>query len=439
MHIILVGLNHKTAPVEIREKCAFTKIQLLDMYRVLKRSDIVDAAVILVTCNRTEIYAAVRDVAAGFEILCSTLQDHAGMEKTKLGQYEYQHTDHNAISHLFSVASGLDSMILGEQQILGQLKDAYADALDADASDSIVNILFQTAFKVGKKVRTDTGINRYPVSVSSAAVDFCREIFDSLDNKNVLVLGAGETSELVVKYLRSYGVGSVIVSNRTYDHAVEMARLVQGSAIHFDRMPAELRKADIVISCTAAPHFVIREDNCASQLRLRKGSEIVMIDIAVPRDIAPGLGDVNGVFLYDIDDLQNVVEKNYKERLKAAHQARDIIEQQTTLFISKLATLPVVPVITSLAEHARSIKQEELEKALHKLGDEDERIRIIVSSLANAIANKIIHAPIANLKDKAIDSQGYMYADMIKELFDLELKESGYIDNEQNSTGNEGQ
>jgi glutamyl-tRNA reductase len=423
MHLIVAGLNHKTAPLDIREKCAFTKIQVRDIYRELKTSDSIDGAVLLVTCNRTEIYAAAKDIPEGFDVLIKLLQPHAESDRACFSQYIYQYAHHQTVAHLFAVTAGLDSMILGEQEILGQIRDAYQTAVDAQAEDSLLNMLFQAALHTGKKVRAETGINRYPVSVSSAAVELCREIFGTLDATQVLVVGAGDSGGLTVKHLIDNGVRSVIVSNRSYDHALEMALAVGGRAVHFDGIADELANADIVISCTAAPHPVIRSDNCGETLQARKGREIVMIDIAVPRDIAPELADIRGVFLYDIDDLQNVVEKNYKERLQAAHKARSIIEQDALKFTEKLASFPLVPVIQSLKHYAEGVTEAELAKALAKLTGMSEREQSVISSLAHGLVNKLLHAPIAKMKEKSINNQGHLYVDVIQDLFDLQIDE----------------
>jgi glutamyl-tRNA reductase len=438
MYIILAGLNHKTAPLDIREKCAFSKIRLKEIYQELMLSDIIEGSVLLVTCNRTEIYATTQDISYGLSFLEQVLRRYSGSAKEGFAQYTYQHFSHHAICHLFSVASGLDSMILGEHQILGQIKEAYQTAAEIKASDSILNGLFQTALHVGKKARTDTGINRYPVSVSSAAVELCMEIFKTLSNKEVLVLGAGDTGDLTIKHLLSQGVKSVIVSNRSYDRAVEMALMVSGRAVHFDSIADELPSADIVISCTAAPHHVIRKDNCAEALKSRNGREIVMIDIAVPRDIEPELIDIKGVFLYDIDDLQNVVETNYKERLKAAHKAREIINQETSRFTERLAAISLVPVIKSLKKHAEDVKKDELRKALNKLGNISEHQENIISALAHSIINKLLHSPFSKLKEKAVDDQKHLYADVVRDLFDLDADIRKYQKDAKNKIGNTG-
>jgi glutamyl-tRNA reductase len=432
MHLIVTGLNHKTAPLEVREKCAFSTMQMRDIYRALNNSDCIDGAVLLITCNRTEVYAAAKDIAEGFAVLENMLEAHAGIDRCVFNASLYRYAQHQTVAHLFSVAAGLDSMILGEQEILGQIKEAYRMACDAQAEDSLLNILFQTAVHVGKKVRTETGISRYPVSVSSAAVELCREIFKTLDRKKVLVVGAGDTGSRTVRNLMDSGVKSVIVSNRSYDHAVQMAAGVAGRAVHFDRIADELVGADIVISCTAAPHPVIRRDNCGESLHARNGRELVLIDIAVPRDIEPQLADINGVFLYDIDDLQNVVEKNYKERLQAAHKSRGIIEQEAGRFSEKLASFPLVPVIFSLKQYAEAIKQDELAKALSKLSAVTERDRAVIAAMAQGIVNKLLHTPIAALKEKSVNNQGHLYADMVKDLFDLQTDKQ----DAQTKTGN---
>jgi len=432
MHLIVTGLNHKTAPLEVREKFAFSTIQVRDIYRALKGSPCIDGAVLLITCNRTELYAAAKDIPEGFAVLENMLEVHAGIDRCAFNASLYRYSQHQTVAHLFSVAAGLDSMILGEQEILGQIKEAYRMACAAQTQDSLLNMLFQTAVHAGKKARTETGISRYPVSVSSAAVELCREIFETLDSKKVLVVGAGDTGSLTVKNLMDSGVKSVIVSNRSYDHAVQMASAVAGRAVHFDGIAEELVGADIVISCTAAPHPVIRSDNCGESLLARNGREIVLIDIAVPRDIEPQLADIKGVFLYDIDDLQNVVEKNYKERLHAAHKSRSIIEQEALRFSEKLASFPLVPVIFSLKQYAEGIKQDELAKALNKLTAVTERDRAVIVSMAQGIVNKLLHTPIAALKEKSVNNQGHLYADMVKDLFDLQTDKK----DAQTKTGN---
>ena len=419
MHLIAAGLNYKTAPIGIREICAFSKGQQREIYRTLRSSHELFGAVLVITCNRTEVYASAQEPGRGFAVLEQILGKHCGMAPDTFRQYIYRHTGQQTAAHLFSVAAGLDSMILGEQQILGQIKDAYGVAADADATDGLLHMLFQSALHAGKRVRTQTGIGRYPVSVSSAAVELCREIFGSLEDRHVLVVGAGETAELAVRHLMANGVRSVIVSNRCYEHACELAGIAGGRALHLDAIPEELAHADIVIGCTGAPHAVIHGQACSQSLLSRRGRDIALIDIAVPRDVDPSFGDIPGVFLYDIDDLQNVIDRSYRERLQAAHQARDIIEQESRQFMKKTAALPVVPVIFALKQQAEQIKQQELQQALAKLGHLSEHDRQAVAGLAQAIVGRLLHEPVACLKQQAAGSRGHEYARMITELFNL--------------------
>lgn len=419
MHLIAAGLNHKTAPVGIRETCAFSKAQQREIYRMLLASPELSGAVLVITCNRTEVYASAQEAGRGFAVLEQVLETHCGMEPDTFRQYIYKHTGQQTAAHLFSVAAGLDSMILGEQQILGQIKDAYSAAAEAGATDGLLHMLFQSALHAGKQVRTRTGIGRYPVSVSSAAVELCRGIFGNLENRHVLVVGAGDTAQLAVRHLMANGVRSVIVSNRCYEHACELAGIAGGRALHLDAIPGELAHADIVIGCTGAPHVVIHGQACSQSLKSRCGREIALIDIAVPRDIDPSFADIPGVFLYDIDDLQNVIDRTYRQRLQAAHQARGIIEQESRLFMKKIAALPVVPVIFALKQQAEQIKQEELQQALAKLGHLCEHDQQAVAGLAQAIVGRLLHEPVACLKEQAAGPSGHEYARLITELFNL--------------------
>ncbi|MCX8045214.1 MAG: glutamyl-tRNA reductase [Desulfobacterota bacterium] len=426
MHLIVAGLNHKTAPLELRERCAFSTAHLKTIYRELQHHEELCGAMVLVTCNRTECYASVRDPYSGFALLERMLSVHAGIESHVLATHLYRFTELRAVAHLFSVAAGLDSMILGEQEILGQVKHAYRIAGEAHMLDSLLNMFVQTALHVGKKVRAVTGIARYPVSVSAAAVTLCRNILTTLSGKHVLVVGAGDAGSRAVAALMQNGASSVIVSNRSFDHAQRMAAMVGGRAVHFDAVGDEIAAADIVISCTAAPHQVIRVDNCGDALRRRHGKEIVMIDIAVPRDIDPELGQIPGVFLYDIDDLQNVVAQHQKERLLAAHHARTMLECETLKFAQKLSSLPLVSAIAALQQYADRIAHDELEKALRRLdgGSDHVTVKAVLASLAHSIARRFVHTPITRLKERALSRQVHEDIDIINDLFRLDLQRS---------------
>lgn len=422
MYILLAGLSHQTAPVEIREKLAFSTTKLEDAYRQLADEKALEGIIILNTCNRTEIYATSRNIAEGEERLRYFLLSHLGIEEDELEKYLYQPNCYDAINHLFRVSSGLDSMILGETQILGQVKDAYQTARDLKASDGVLNTLFQRAIYVGKKVRTETGIDQHAVSVSYAAVELARNVLGNLQDKSVMIVGAGEMGELAARYLISSGVQSIIVSNRSYEKAVEVAAGLGGKAVYFNQLAAEMQHADIVISCTAAKHYVITEEICREVLLSRKGQKILLIDIAVPRDIEPSLENIDGVYLYDIDDLQHVVDSSYRERQKAAESAKYIIKTELDNFNEWLAALYVVPVITGLKAYGERIKENELKRAFNRLGKVSEREQEVISAMANSIVNQMLHFPVVNLKEMAVSNEGHLYAEVVKKLFGLQLE-----------------
>ncbi len=433
MYILLAGLNHRTAPVEVREQFSVCGTKMDYAYDYFKSNEIVEGAVILTTCNRTEVYATARDIEKGMVVLRDFLADYSGIDYEHFRDYFYQPNCYDAILHLFQVASGLDSMIIGEPQILGQVKEAHQKAMDAGASDGVLNALFQKAIHVGKKVRTNTDIDRQQFSISHAAVELARDILGELTEKTVMIIGAGEMSELTTRYLMTNGVQSVIVSNRSYEKAVTMAEKFEGRAVRFDKLATELECADILISCTAAEHYVIREDNCRKVLEARNGREIIMIDIAVPRDIAPELQDIDGVFIYDIDDLENVVDANYMERQKAVAEAEKLITEELAKFNEWLASLYVVPVITAIKSWGDSIKKNEINRALNRLGKVSEREEKIIESMANSIVNQLLHFPIVNLKEMACSEQGHLYAEVFKKFFALQ---TDYKEHEKYETNN---
>ncbi len=421
MYVLLVGLNHKTAPVEIREKLAITGGVMSKAYKYLMQKEDIEGAVILDTCNRTEVYATARDIEKGMQALQEFALRFSRLAPEELDKFVYKPNCYDAILNLFRVASGLDSMILGESQILGQVKEAYKTAVEEGASDGVLNTLFQQAISVGKRVRTETDIDKHPISVSSAAVEMARSQLGDLHGKSVVVVGAGEMSELTTRYLMQYGLSSVIVSNRSYEKALAMAELFSGRAVRFDMLPAELSKADIVISCTSASHYVLSLESCGDILKSRQGDRIIMIDIAVPRDIEPALGTIEGVQIYDIDDLQNVIDENYLERRKASRQAESIIAEELEKFNEWLAALYVVPVISALKQKGEAIKNHELERVFNRL-DVSAYERKVISTMANNIINQLLHHPVVNLKEMACSNQGHLYAEVSKKLFDLQLE-----------------
>nr|MDA8234004.1 glutamyl-tRNA reductase [Clostridia bacterium] len=313
MFLLTLGLNHKTAPVEVREKLTFPEHTLEDALARLRKMPAIEGCAILSTCNRTEIYATVLDVKQGMGNVRQFLADCLHDEICEIDNYIYTHTLYDSVRHLFKVAAGLDSMILGETQILGQVRMAYQRACEQGATNAILNTLFQQAITVGKRVRTETEIDRNAVSISYAAVELGKQIFGTLAGKSILIIGAGKMSELTAKHLVSNGVTSVWVANRSYDKACSLAEQFGGEAIPFVKLFEYMGKADIVISCTSASHYVITAEDVEAVIATRSDRPLFLIDIAVPRDIDPKVEAVPGVKLYDIDDLQNVVDRNMEE------------------------------------------------------------------------------------------------------------------------------
>ncbi|MEW6243770.1 MAG: glutamyl-tRNA reductase [Bacillota bacterium] len=421
MYIFVVGANHRTAPLEVREKFSFTESTMGEALKTLRSFPAVEGCVILTTCNRTEIYAASRDPDEGLSAIWEYLSKRSGMDVFEVKNYTYSHALYDTIRHLFRVASGLDSMILGEPQILGQVRDAYECALTNGVTNSVINTLFQQALAVGKKVRTETGIDRNAVSVSSAAVELVKQRFGDLGSRSILIVGAGKMSELTVQCLVDGGASGVIVSNRSYEKAQRMASRFGGAAVRFDRLYEYMQRADIVISCTAASHYVVKLDDFAPMMEARK-KDIFLIDIAVPRDIDPRIGDLPGVTLCDIDDLKNVIDANLAERKKAAVAAEAIVEAQLHEFVRWLGTQFVVPTISALRAKAEEITAVELKRAMDRLGKLSDREIKVICKLANSIANQLLHDPITRLKAYAVTPQGHLYTEVFQNLFGLEVE-----------------
>ncbi|TYO94990.1 glutamyl-tRNA reductase [Desulfallas thermosapovorans] len=420
MSVISIGVNHKTAPVEIREKLSFSDNSLPDALARLLDQPVILGCVIISTCNRTEIYAHVTDIESGIETIRSFLQHKSGVEASMIKKYTYAFTQHKTARHLFRVAAGLDSMLLGETQILGQVRTAYHLAQEYKATDKVINTLFKHAITVGKRARTETGIDQHAVSISYAAVELAKQIFHDLTGRSVLVIGAGKMSELTAKHLVANGVSGVIVSNRSHDRAECLARQFGGRAVKFDELHRYLEAADIVISCTAATHYVVRASDVQSALSPKPNKKIMMIDIAVPRDIDPAVGKIPGVTLYDIDDLQNVVDNNLMERKRAAIMAEGIIEEQVDEFVQWLDMQYVIPTVSALKKRGEEIKEREMARALGKLGNISEHDRKVIGSMANNIVNQLLHTPVTRLKEYALTEQGPLYKEAMEELFCLD-------------------
>jgi glutamyl-tRNA reductase len=426
MHLTMVGLSHKTAPIEIREKLTFPAHRQEDAIGILLSSPEVAEAVIISTCNRTEIYAVTVTAEAGSEAVVDFMADYHELDRHGLVRYLYFASGETCVRHLFRVVASLDSMVVGEAQILGQVKEAYDHSFEHAGSGRVFNRLFRQSFEVGKRVRTETGIGESAVSISYAAIELAKKVFDTLAGRTVLVVGAGKMSELTAKHLLANGVRSVLVANRTYDRAVELARRFEGEAIRYDDLFTRMREADIVISSTAATHHIIDREQVASAMKGRGGRPLFLIDIAMPRDIDPAVNDLPNVFLYDIDDLAGVVESNLEERMREARRAEVIIEEELAEFERWLESMEVVPTIAAIRAHAESIRQAELEKAIKRLGGLSEKELATVEALSEAIVNKMLHGPTARLKKVAAEKDGVMYVDAARHLYGLEGGETGH-------------
>lgn len=398
MPLLALGINHKTAPVGIREQVAFTPAHLPEALRELRVSGQVEEAAILSTCNRTELYCSLEQLNAARII--QWLSDYHALPIRELQPYLYQHPDHLAVRHMLRVAAGLDSMVLGEPQILGQIKSAYQLASDAGTLGTRLNRLFQHTFSVAKRVRTDTAIGESPVSVAFAAVSLSRQIFADLNNRTALLVGAGETIELVARHLHDNAIGRIVVANRTLERARLLATRFQGYAITLDEIPNHVAEADIVISSTGSSQIVLSQDLIKRAVRQRRHRPMFMVDIAVPRDIDPRVATLDDVYLYTVDDLQGIIQDNIRSRQAAAEQAEDIVTVQTEEFMAWLRTQAGAVNIRSLRDQAEAIRDETLERARRQLRqgrDTDE----VLNYLAQTLTNKLLHAPVSGLRDAA--------------------------------------
>ncbi|MGE5576260.1 MAG: glutamyl-tRNA reductase [Syntrophothermus sp.] len=420
MHIVTVGLNHKTAPVEVREKLSFAGTRRETGLQRLKEQPRLQEAVILSTCNRTEIYAASEDLTGARQSVVGFLNEVQQGLENQLERYLYNFYDLEAVQHLFVVASGLDSMILGEPQILGQVKEALAVAQERKTVAAYLSKLFQHSVEVGKRVRTETEIGQNAVSISYAAVELARKIFGALEGKVVLIVGAGKMSELTVKNLQEHGASAILVTNRTYERACQLARDFGGEPVAFEALGETLQKADIVISSTGAPHLVIHYDTVQEVMRARRNRSLFLVDIAVPRDIDPKVNELDNVYLYNIDDLHSVVETNLQKREQQVKRAEIIISEELKEFSQWWSSRQVVPLIRALREHGDGIWQQELEKLFSRLPNLDEKGKNQVTAMAQAIVNKLLHDPVVFLKQAANDGRRAQYLEVMPELFGLE-------------------
>ena len=427
MFLVVVGLNHKTAPVEVREKLSFSENHLPNHLENLTSNNVIRGCIILSTCNRTEVYAAVVDVDKGLTTIREHLAKCCRTDLSEIKNYLYTYTLYDVITHLFRVASGLDSMVLGETQILGQVKTAYQVACENNTTNRVLNTLFQQAITVGKRVRTETLIDRNAVSISYAAVELAKQVFGGLEGRSIIVVGAGKMSQLTAKHLVANGVSKVLVSNRSIEKATELANQFGGEAVSFNEVFEHMADTDIVITATSAPHYVIGKAEMQRVMERRGGKKVFLIDIAVPRDVDPAVREVDGVQLYDIDDLNNVVDQNLEHRKQEAAKAELIIESEITEFWKWLNTQFITPTIAALKKRGEDIRQKEMTKAFNRLGDITERERKIISSMTNSIVNQLLHDPVMQLKAYALTKQGHMYTEILQNLFNLEVSKGKHF------------
>jgi len=417
--LFVAGMNHRTAPVAMREQLALEEEKIREILADLSGRGLVQEVMILSTCNRVEVYGVAAVPGEARSQAFSRLGSHRGVAWRELEPLLYTATGDEAALHAFRVAASLDSMVLGEPQILGQVKDAFALAQSVGTAGPVLHALMSQAFSAAKRVRSETLVGHLAVSISYAAVELARRIFEGLEGKAVLLVGAGEMSELAARHLIDHGALPIYVANRTWSRAQELARGLGGVPVPFDQLEATLARVDIVITSTAAPEPVVTAAQVRAALHARRGRPLFFIDIAVPRNVEPAVNDLEGAFCYDIDDLRAVVESNLKERQREAQRAQVLLEREVDKFVGRLQQLEVVPTIVSLREKLEAIRRAELERALARLPGAAEDTRRVMDALSQAIVNKVLHAPMVKLKDSSRAGHGRRWTEMISELFGL--------------------
>lgn len=418
--IFLLGMNHKTAPVEIREQLAVTCREHSGPSQMMHRLSAVDELFLLSTCNRVEVlFTTERDEEALQEVKALLRGDFDGGCGPGARDYFYIHRDHEAVRHLFRVASSLDSMVVGEPQILGQIKAAYREATECRTARTILNRLLHKTFSVAKRVRSETSIGSCAVSISYAAVELAKKIFGSLEDKRVLLIGAGEMAELAAEHLLAQGVRHVTVANRTLERAVELAERFRADTVSFDQFPDELKKVDIVLTSTGSPDPILRYQDVRTRMRERRNRPLFFIDIAVPRDIEPRVNQIDNVYLYDIDDLQGVCDLNREGRMREAERAEHIVAEEALKFFKWMETLNIVPTIIALREKAEVIRRNELQRTFAQLSHLGDRERRAIEVLTESILKKLLHDPILFLKKKGDRESMEAFVDYTQQLFNL--------------------
>ncbi len=419
LDIILLGINHNTAPIELRECIAFSEDQSKSALHSLMRKTFIKEALLFSTCNRVEVLVVTDDNARA---VTETKDFIAEFNKIPLEEFEsalYVHEGNEAVRHIFRVAASLDSMVVGEPQILGQIKEAYRTATEEKTSGVILNRLLHRTFFVAKKIRTETGIGDRAVSISYAAVELARKIFGELEGKKVLLVGAGEMAELAVENLIRGKVDKVWVANRTFENGVELAEQFNGQAVRFEEIPESLETVDIIISSTGASDFVIRPDQVKGVIRKRKNRPLFFIDIAVPRDIDPDVNRLSNCYVYDIDDLKGIIDENIEDRQKEAIKGERIVDEAVIRFRDWYESLEVVPTIVALRNKMTAIAEAELKKTL-QASMISEKESNAIRKMADSLINKILHDPTQFLKRNGMREDKSFYIDSVRKLFKLD-------------------
>ena len=419
MNLVLLGMNHRTAPVEVREQFHIPESQLAHALVLLSRRPGIEEGLIVSTCNRVEFFAHTQETLDPVHPVQEFVSEYYRKSFSSFEKYFYRFEKRDSIRHIFRVASSLDSMVLGEPQILGQVKHAFLTARESGAVNGLLHEVMNRALVVARKVRRETSIGTSAVSISSAAVELARKIFGDLRHRTIFFIGAGKMSELAAKNLLRSGASTILVTNRTYDRAAELARAFGGTAIRFDELFNHIARADIIISSTSSPHFVIEKPQVEHLLATRKNRRIFLVDIAVPRDIDPRVNELDNAFLYDIDDLGQVVDANRREREREVQWADQIIEAEVEQTLRRLATREVVPTIVALGDHLNRIRLAELERARGRLTGLAPEQWADVEGLTQSIVNKILHGPITELKGSAGKPERSVLVNLVKKMFGL--------------------
>jgi glutamyl-tRNA reductase len=422
MTLFVCGLNHRTAPVEVREQLAVEDEKLREVLRDAQESGAIREAVVVSTCNRVELYAVADVPGEARTRVFRALAGYRGVDPAAVDQWLYTHAEAEAVRHAFRVAASLDSLMVGEPQILGQVKDAFALAQACETVGPGLHGLFARAFAVAKRVRTETEIGRHAVSVAFAAVELARKIFDGLQGRAVLLVGAGEMGEQAARHLLEQGAFPIYVANRTWSRAQDLARTLSATAVPFEELETAVAAADIVVTSAGAPEPFITRAMVAAVMQHRRSRPLFFIDIAVPRNVDAAVDGLGDVYRYDMDNLQEVVDANIRERLREAQRAEALVEREVAKFLARLAEGDVVPTIVSLRERLEAIRVGELRKAMARVPEASPETRAAMEALSAAIVNKILHAPITKLRESTRQEGGRSWTELVHELFGLGRK-----------------